>query len=96
MTPVLVAGRHALPHPRGPHPVGRMSMECTDPGRFDPYAADPATRRELVLWIWYPAEPSVLGAAGRLPPRSVGAHRRAARHRRLGPPLPCDGGRTSR
>jgi dienelactone hydrolase len=42
----------ALPRPRGPHPVGRVLVDWTDPAR----------RRELMVFIWYPAQ---TGAAGR-------------------------------
>jgi predicted dienelactone hydrolase len=36
--------------------VGRTVREWTDETRADPYAADPATRRSLVAWIWYPRD----------------------------------------
>jgi dienelactone hydrolase len=44
-----------LPAPTGPHPVGRTSYDWTDPNRAEIYSADPTDRRELVVWIWYPA-----------------------------------------
>jgi predicted dienelactone hydrolase len=46
-----------LPAPTGPYGVGRASFERTDDTRDEPFTADPADRRELVLWFWYPAEP---------------------------------------
>jgi dienelactone hydrolase len=57
----------ALPQPTGPFPVGRTTREWTDRARTDPYAADPATPRSLVTWIWYPCNPSDAGAADYLP-----------------------------
>ena len=54
--------RDPLPAPTGPHPVGRTTLELVDRDRREIFAADPATRRELVMWVWYPAAPTV-GAA---------------------------------
>ena len=58
MTPDSPPDRTRPSSSQGPARVGRISAECTDPDRSDPYADDPATRRQLLLWIWYPAEPS--------------------------------------
>src|SRR5262249_8802931 len=44
-----------LPTPTGPHAVGRTSLEIVDPDRQEIYSSNPADRRELVLWTWYPA-----------------------------------------
>jgi hypothetical protein len=44
-----------LPQPSGPHAVGRVSHDWVDASRRDFYAQDPAARRRLVVWIWYPA-----------------------------------------
>ena len=46
-----------LPMPTGPHSVGRVSYDYVDPARFDIYAGNPEARRELVLFVWYPASP---------------------------------------
>jgi dienelactone hydrolase len=46
-----------LPAPTGRHPVGRASFEWVDPGRVELYSANPQDRRELVVWVWYPAAP---------------------------------------
>ena len=46
-----------LPAPTGRHPVGRASFEWVDPGRVDVYSSNPQDRRELVVWVWYPAAP---------------------------------------
>ena len=45
----------ALPAPSGPYAIGRLSYDWVDPSRHDPFAANPAVRRELLVWIWYPA-----------------------------------------
>jgi dienelactone hydrolase len=53
--------RSALPRPTGTHSIGRISTDCEDPDRADPYAPDPSTARQLVLWVWYPADPRSAG-----------------------------------
>ena len=47
-----------LPRPTGPFAVGRVSTAWVDASRADPFASAPAPKRELVVWIWYPAQPS--------------------------------------
>jgi dienelactone hydrolase len=37
--------------------VGRISYDWVDHARFDIYAGNPEARRELVLFVWYPASP---------------------------------------
>ncbi|HLK56062.1 MAG TPA: hypothetical protein VKU00_05845 [Chthonomonadaceae bacterium] len=44
-----------LPLPTGSFPVGRASFDWVDPVRNDPFAPQPGTKRELTVWIWYPA-----------------------------------------
>ena len=46
-----------LPAPTGPQAVGRTSFEWIDRTRDEPFTDDPADRRDLVIWMWYPAEP---------------------------------------
>jgi dienelactone hydrolase len=46
-----------LPAPTGRHPVGRVSFEWVDRARAEVYSSDPQDRRELVVWLWYPAAP---------------------------------------
>jgi len=48
-------GSGTLPQPTGPFPVGRSSYEVVDPDRSEIYSENPAGKRELVTWIWYPA-----------------------------------------
>jgi predicted dienelactone hydrolase len=45
-----------LPAPTGPYAVGRMEYDWTDPSRMDPLAPRAGTKRELVVWAWYPAQ----------------------------------------
>lgn len=44
-----------LPLPSGPFAVGRTTLVWDDPGHPDPMAPKPGTKRELFVWIWYPA-----------------------------------------
>src|SRR5579862_9793455 len=45
-----------LPRPSGRYAAGRIGTVWEDSTRMDPF--DPKRRRELVVWIWYPAQPS--------------------------------------
>jgi dienelactone hydrolase len=48
----------SLPSPTGKHKVGRISIELTDQNRLEAYSTEKEDKkRELVVWIWYPAEP---------------------------------------
>lgn len=49
--------RFRFPAPTGPYPVGTTVFDLTE-AAHDPYSADPAARRELVVQLWYPAKPS--------------------------------------
>ena len=45
--------------PSGPLPVSRITEFWTDNQRSDPFVgAPPASRTELVVWIWYPSTPA--------------------------------------
>ncbi len=44
-----------LPVPSGPFAVGRTTLVWTDPNHVDPMAPQPGTKRELFVWVWYPA-----------------------------------------
>jgi dienelactone hydrolase len=46
----------ALPLPAGPFAVGRVVFDWTDRAALDALAPVPGARRELLAWIWYPAE----------------------------------------
>ncbi len=45
-----------LPEPTGPFAVGRVVYAWTDETTVDSMAPVPGTPRELLVWIWYPAE----------------------------------------
>jgi predicted dienelactone hydrolase len=45
-----------LPTPTGPLPVGRAIYDWTDDAGLDPLAPAPGTKRELLVWMWYPAD----------------------------------------
>lgn len=68
-----------LPTPTGPFAVGRAIQDWTDDATLDTLAPAPGTRRELLVWIWYPAAPAqsaamddYLPARVRLKPATAG------------------------
>src|SRR6266849_3632190 len=44
-----------LPTPTGPFAVGRSLSDWVDDKTLDALAPVPGTKRELLVWIWYPA-----------------------------------------
>jgi alpha-beta hydrolase superfamily lysophospholipase len=52
-----------LPAPTGPYAVGRQSFHWTDHSRKESLTDDPNDNRELMVHIWYPAEPAAKTAA---------------------------------
>src|SRR2546425_13173889 len=44
-----------LPTPTGPFAVGRAIYDWTDDTNQDTLAPVPGTKRELLVWMWYPA-----------------------------------------
>jgi hypothetical protein len=44
-----------LPTPTGPFAIGRMIYDWADDAHSEALAPVPATKRELLVWIWYPA-----------------------------------------
>ncbi len=44
-----------LPTPTGPFAVGRAIYDWTDEAHSDALAPVPGTKRELLVWIWYPS-----------------------------------------
>ncbi|MDR3564233.1 MAG: hypothetical protein P4N59_22740 [Negativicutes bacterium] len=46
-----------LPAPSGPYRVGRSIFDWVDQNRTDPLADQPNLKRELAVWVWYPAQP---------------------------------------
>src|SRR5262245_11908244 len=53
----------ALPAPTGPFAVGRAIRDWADPIEVDTVAPVPGAKRELLVWIWYPAETGPLVVA---------------------------------
>jgi predicted dienelactone hydrolase len=45
-----------LPTPTGPFAVGRSLYDWIDENTVDALAPVPATKRELLVWFWYPAD----------------------------------------
>jgi hypothetical protein len=50
--------RVELPAPTGPRALGTLELHLVDHSRTDPWAARPDQPREVMVSIWYPAEPS--------------------------------------
>ncbi|MGB8645187.1 MAG: hypothetical protein WCF84_08110 [Anaerolineae bacterium] len=46
-----------LPTPPGPYAIGSVLYDWTDATRPETYSSDPNARRELMVQIWYPAQP---------------------------------------
>ena len=44
-----------LPTPKGIYQVGRMNLHLTDTTRLDSLSPQPFSKRELLVWIWYPS-----------------------------------------
>lgn len=44
-----------MPPPTGRFPVGRTRFDWIDPSRGNPFAPQQGSKRELTVWIWYPA-----------------------------------------
>ena len=67
MIPATAADR--LPEPTGQHAVGRLSYDWVDSARTEIYGANREDRRELVVFVWYPAkQESAATFAPYLPP----------------------------
>ncbi|MBI3738485.1 MAG: hypothetical protein HY258_05510 [Chloroflexi bacterium] len=47
-----------LPTPPGPYAVGSVLYDWTDTTRDEIYSPDPNDKRELMVQIWYPAQPT--------------------------------------
>ncbi len=59
----------SLPAPSGPYRVGRSEYDWVDTSRTDPLSDQANLKRELLVWVWYPANSSPSGpAAPYLPP----------------------------
>ena len=63
---VALALAMLLPVPRmpdvtGPYAIGTQSFHLVDGGREEIYTPDPADKRELMMQVWYPADPAARG-----------------------------------
>lgn len=54
----------ALPEPTGSYAIGTASYHLADPSREETYTDDKGDKRELMITVWYPADPD---AAAKLP-----------------------------
>ena len=62
----VLQAQMAHPAPSGPYAVGRQNLVWTDSARRDP--TDTTRRREVSVWIWYPANvPKTAGTETPLP-----------------------------
>jgi dienelactone hydrolase len=55
---LLIVPMFTLPKPTGTYPVGTRTIYLKDPSRIEDRAEKPGTSRELVVQLWYPADPS--------------------------------------
>ena len=52
-----------LPEVTGPHAIGTQTFYLVDYSRDEIYTADPGDKRELMVQLWYPAQPGAQGEA---------------------------------
>jgi predicted dienelactone hydrolase len=50
-----------LPDPTGPYAIGTQTFYLVDESRSEIYTDDPADKREIMMQVWYPAEPDAEG-----------------------------------
>jgi hypothetical protein len=62
----------ALPTPSGPYSIGRQSYDLTDGYRTDQFSVGKKEPRELMVYVWYPAQRTSHSSAGEYVP---GAHK---------------------
>lgn len=63
-----------LPVPSGPYGVGRTEYDWVDESRVDPFSDHADEKRELLVWVWYPAATTSQGStAPYVPPAWVDA-----------------------
>lgn len=55
---LLIVPMFTLPKPTGTYPVGTRIIYLKDSSRMEDRAEKPGTSRELVVQLWYPADPS--------------------------------------
>jgi len=62
-----------LPEPTGPYPVGTSILYFKDPARIEDAAPAAGSARELLVQLWYPAQPSLHRFARYREPRETNA-----------------------
>ena len=61
----------SLPQPSGPYNVGRVIDDWVDDAGSDPVASTPGAKRELSVWIWFPADKTDTGPFDDYIPRAI-------------------------
>ena len=56
--PSSVSLSRLLPMPAGPYLIGRKGYALTDSSRTDPWPSGQEKNRELMVYVWYPAQPT--------------------------------------
>jgi pimeloyl-ACP methyl ester carboxylesterase len=59
-----------LPHPSGKYGVARVAYDWVDNSRPDTFSKDPGSHREIMVYVWYPAERSLSGSMAEYLPRA--------------------------
>jgi dienelactone hydrolase len=60
-------GQTELPGPTGPYTVGRTTFRWVDGSRPEVMTEDPGDFREIMAWVWYPAQANTGEQAGYFP-----------------------------
>lgn len=68
-----------LPRPTGPFAVGRTLYDWRDSTQIDALAPRPGTHRELLVWMWYPADATMRGNTEEYVPPVLQRHSSAQR-----------------
>jgi predicted dienelactone hydrolase len=70
----------AMPSPSGPFAVGRTTYAWVNESEIDEFATSPGAKRQVLVWMWYPASRSQRD----VPTQYLPARWRAAQAKRLG------------
>ena len=79
-----------LPTPTGSFVVGRAIKDWTDSAALDTLAPVPATKRELLVWIWYPSSAAQSAAKDDYLPARLRAKADTSDHANIWTPLTRD------
>jgi len=52
-----IASVKQLPHPTGKYAIGRIAYHWVDHSRIEQFSKVPGASRELMVYVWYPADP---------------------------------------